>query len=259
MARMREHLRDKWDAAGYGRKMGSACVVPPPPKGIRRVYHLTSADFAVSNIALGRMKVARFSDLNDPFELLALNFGGRTARRAGTKFKTDFDSQTGLLCFSRNWTSPVLWSHYGNRHRGICLGFDIEEHLLETVRYESERLLRSLGDGDPDQLSPEDQTLLRCTKYEHWYYEEELRHFVSLKETIREGTLNFYPFGDKFRLMEVILGHQCDLSLDAVRRLAHTHYRHVTTFKARLAFKSFAVVPNETTVPLTSASYPRAS
>jgi Protein of unknown function (DUF2971) len=180
---MRQELRQKWIAAGYGPKMGSACVVPPPPKGIRRVYHLTSADFAVNNIGLGRMKVARFSDLNDPFELLALNFGERTARRAGANFKTDYDSHTGLLCFSRNWSSPVLWSHYGNRHRGICLGFDMEEHLLERVQYENQRILRHLGDDDAGQLTPEDQALLRCTKYEHWRYEEEFRHFVPLNDT----------------------------------------------------------------------------
>jgi hypothetical protein len=247
---MRPELRDEWDAAGYGRKMGSACVVPPPPKGIRRVYHLTTAEFAINDIALGRMKVARFSDLNDPFELLALNFGGRTARLAATNFKADFDSHTGLLCFSRNWTSPVLWSHYGAKHHGICLGFDIEEHLLEKVQYEDQRILRHLEDGgDPSQLSPQDQALLRCTKYSHWRYEEEFRYFVLLKDTVKEGRLHFYSFDNTLKLAEVILGHQCDLSLDAVRCLAQGHYQNVTTFKARLAFKSFDVVPNEKTVP----------
>ena len=30
-----------------------------------------------------------------------------------------------ILCFSRNWDNLLLWSHYGDRHMGVCLGFDI--------------------------------------------------------------------------------------------------------------------------------------
>ena len=35
-----------------------------------RVYYLTGAQFALNNIALRRLKIARIEDLNDPFELL---------------------------------------------------------------------------------------------------------------------------------------------------------------------------------------------
>lgn len=246
---MRPELREEWDAAGYGRKMGSACVVPPPPNGILRVYHLTSAEFAINDIALGRMKVARFSDLNDPFELKALNFGGKIARRAAEKFRTDYDHHTGLLCFSRNWTNPVLWSHYGAKHRGICLGFNVEKDLLEEVQYKDQRPLRNLDDADPNQMTNHDLNLLRRTKYKHWEYEEEFRHFVSIDECIREGRLHFREFGHSIVLIEVILGYQCDLSLDVVRRLTGAHCQDATTFKARLAFKTFDVVPDERTVP----------
>jgi hypothetical protein len=247
---MRSELRDEWAAAGYGRKMSSACVVPPPPKGIRRVYHLTAAEFAINDIALSRMKVARFSDLNDPFELLALNFGGRTGRLAAANYKTWLDGDIGLLCFSQNWSSPVLWSHYGAKHRGIGLGFDVDGHFLQKVRYEDQRIRRDLGDsGDTSQLGPQDKQLLLYTKYKHWEYEEEFRSFVPLKDSIKEGRLHFHPFDKDLKLVEVILGHQCDLSLDAVRDLTQRHYQNVTTFKARLAFKSFDVVPNEKTVP----------
>jgi Protein of unknown function (DUF2971) len=246
---MNKALRQEWVAAGYGSKMGSAEVVPPPPNGILRVYHMTSAEFAISDIGLGRLKVARFSDLNDPFELMALNFRERPARKTLSDFKNDYDSHTGLLCFSANWTNPVLWSHYGAKHRGICLGFDIKRTLVEQVKYKDERILRNFGMGDPRKLDIALQALLRCTKYSHWRYEEEFRRFVLLKDMIKEGRLHFYPFDDSLQLSEVILGPQCDLSLDAVRRLTQAHYHHAVTFKARLAVKFFAVVPDEGTVP----------
>jgi hypothetical protein len=121
---------------------------------------------------------------------------------------------------------------------------------LQKVQYEDQRILRNIEGSDLTQLSPQDQELLRCTKYSHWRYEEEFRYFVSLDEAIKEGNLHFCPFGDTLKLVEVILGHQCEMSLDAVRTLTRGHYHHaVTTFKARLAFKSFDVVPDERTVP----------
>lgn len=69
---MHKELRRLWDAAGYGTKMGSSEVVPPPTSDLIRVYHLTSAEYGISNLALKRLKVARFFELNDPFELLSV-------------------------------------------------------------------------------------------------------------------------------------------------------------------------------------------
>ena len=42
---------------------------------LMRVYYLTGAPFALSNLALRRIKIARFEDLNDPFELLGVDVG----------------------------------------------------------------------------------------------------------------------------------------------------------------------------------------
>lgn len=78
---MNNKLRKLWVDAGYRPNMGSAAVVPPPSKSAIRVYHVTAAEHGISSIALGRLKLSRFSDLNDPFELLALNFRERHVRK----------------------------------------------------------------------------------------------------------------------------------------------------------------------------------
>lgn len=36
-----------------------------------RVYYFSNTEYTISNLALKRLKVSRFSQLNDPFELLA--------------------------------------------------------------------------------------------------------------------------------------------------------------------------------------------
>jgi hypothetical protein len=190
---MKQALRQKWQNAGYRTDMGSSAVVPPPPENFVRVYHLTTAEFAIINIENGRIKVARFLDLNDPFELMALNLRERHVRRVARDFKKEQNNHTGLLCFSADWTNPVLWSHYAEKHHGICLGFDLKREFAQRVKYEDKRILADLGnDEDPSTLSENLQELLRRTKYRHWQYEEELRVFLPLKDTIKIGDLHFY-------------------------------------------------------------------
>src|ERR1044071_6999084 len=98
----------------------------PPAK---HAYHLTSAEHAISDLALGRLKVARFAEVNDPFELFALNCNKKQVRKALNSFREMHDAKLGLLSFSEEWKNPVLWSHYADRHRGICLGFDMDSSL----------------------------------------------------------------------------------------------------------------------------------
>lgn len=249
---MHKEFRQQWVKAGYSSKMGSAEVVLPPSSSVVRVYHITSAEYGISNLGLRRIKVARFMDLNDPYELLALRVTDKPTKRRLAEFKTTYDSNVGLLSFSSNWTNSVLWSHYGSKHRGICLGFDLTRSVAIKVHYENERVRAALDNSEvsgeiPDSL----RTQLLCTKFDHWRYEEEIRVSVPLDRAgiRKEGSLYFYPFGGDLELREVILGQQCTIPLEDVRRLVNATYTGVTAIKARLADKSFGVVPQETTVP----------
>jgi hypothetical protein len=244
---MRKELRQQWINAGYGEKMGSAEVVPPPPPEFHRVYHLTSAQFAIENISLGRMKVARILDLNDPYEFMSVNFRRRQKQILISDFKNKKHSDYGLLCFSQNWTNPVLWSHYGDRHRGICLGFNLARNIAEKVNYERDRVV--LFDPPQGELDDNPQRKLRITKCNHWEYEQEWRVFVCLNEMLPEGAHYFCPFGDNLQLTEVIFGLECGRSLDAVRQLVATFHPNAVTFKVRRAEQWFDIVPDEKTVP----------
>src|SRR4051812_20082149 len=64
----------------------------------------------------------------------------KAAKKRLAEFKTYYDSRRGLVCFSRNWIDPVLWSHYAQRHRGLCLGFDVKRDEIELVDYFDDRI-----------------------------------------------------------------------------------------------------------------------
>jgi len=123
----------EWMRLDYLEGMGSAKFLPPPDSNFVRAYHLTSAEHGESDIRLGRLKVAQFSEVNDPFELMALNFHKPETFQLAKDFKDEHNIKTGLLCFSKNWTNPVLWSHYAEKHKGICLGFDLRREGVQEV------------------------------------------------------------------------------------------------------------------------------
>ncbi|MER9076270.1 DUF2971 domain-containing protein [Mesorhizobium sp. M0904] len=247
---MKPWLRAEWKQAGYGTQMGSSAVVPPPSPALLRLYHITSAEYGLSNIGLKRLKVARFSALNDPFELLAADCKDSSIRSAAESYKKNYDLKHGLLCFSANWSNPLLWSHYAGKHTGICLGFDVPRNVVTKVIYEGKRRRGITLDGtSPDGLSDMVKELLIKTKFEHWAYEAEHRMILNLKKMNEEGSLHFKDFESDLDLSEVILGPLCPISLPRIRELVRSRFSDdVRVYKTRPAYGGYVVVPDEKSV-----------
>ena len=210
-----------------------------------RVYYLTSAQYALSNVALQRIKISRFSDLNDPFELLAVDLSDKQHRAAFRRTKEQLNEDRGLICFSKSWSNPLLWGHYAERHTGICLGFDIPDTLLAPVIYNTH--LRKIP-IDPQTNQPRLTELvvnrLLRTKFSDWKYEDEVRLFVGLDHDTIESGCYFYPFSDQLVLREIILGPRCEIPIAGVRNLVAHFNRPVRVLKSRIAFSSFRVIEN---------------
>lgn len=47
-------------------------------------------------------------------------------------FQSMVNSKIGILSLSHKWDSISLWTHYGNSHKGLCLGFNTE-HLFQSI------------------------------------------------------------------------------------------------------------------------------
>jgi hypothetical protein len=209
-----------------------------------RVYHLLSAKYALADLMQRRIKVAEFSELNDPFELLSVELVNRAARQRFTAWRRDVLENYGVLCFSRNWKNPVLWSHYADRHRGMCLGFEVPDTPLHSVTYLTNRaplddLLQRLT-----KSSAPPEPLFRA-KFEHWRYENEVRRILPLNQALKLGNHYFWPFGADLTLTEVVVGPRCSVSRAHVQRALAYQERGVTLTKARLGFGKFEVVTQQ--------------
>lgn len=231
----------QWLKLGYAMPMASSSFLQPPDQNNVRAYHLVCSEYALENIEKERIKVCRFADANDPFELLALNCHDPKIAKLTRKFCESENGKRGFISFSENWNSPLLWSQYAAQHRGICLGFDVSRGKVETIEYADRRLRAALLDGDEPTIPPLLRDKLCRAKSKEWSYERELRIMVNLDDATAEGALYFWPFACGLHLAEVILGPRCDRSLTEVKAIANLPTTAVV-FRARLARREFKVV-----------------
>ena len=105
-----------------------------------RLYHFLNERYGLEDLREKRLKIGRIMELNDPFEFMGADLSDRSFRESMEKTKRDLSEKLGILCFSEIWNHPVQWAHYADGHKGLCLGFDIPDHLLAAVNYVDERL-----------------------------------------------------------------------------------------------------------------------
>ncbi len=208
-----------------------------------RVYHFVNEDHGLQNLRRRRLKIANLNQLNDPFELFSVEMSNEQVRRAFEKMKSELAENKGILCFSDSWQNPVMWGHYAEQHKGICLGFDVPDHCLGKVDYSRNRLVADLQKlTNPDNLKPDDARQFLFTKYSHWHYEREYRSFVTLEDRDTETGLYFTEFSEMLELKTVIVGACSRLSRTDISNALGEIKEGVNVLKARLAFKSFKVV-----------------
>lgn len=204
------------------------------------VYHFTDAKTAMLILRGRKLKVSRFSELNDPFELQALNLKSKLARRAMSRTFEQVDADRGIICFSKDWSNPVQWAHYADRHRGICLGFELPADWLREVVYIEHRVAeddfrRMIENGDDEAL-----VNLSFSKFSHWAYEQEVRTLCTLEDPEDDGGHYVY-FHQGIRLREIIVGARNMTSTKRELRGAANGIPTLKIFKARAAFQTFTM------------------
>ena len=202
-----------------------------------RVYHFLPTVHALEDIEKKRIRISEIDQLNDPFELWCVSQEDKRIRPGLRKYKKEMGERFGLICFCKHWHNPLLWSHYADKHRGMCLAFDVDDRALIPVNYVKDRSALKMP------LTKESADELLFTKYLDWKYEEELRNWFQFDN--REDGHYFYPFDGFVQLTEVIAGPLCTETEDRINEALKDYPKRVSVIKARLAFKTFRVVKNK--------------
>lgn len=159
--------------------------------------------------------------------------------------RTLFSSQT-ILCFSNPKTigaDSLMWSHYGNKWRGVRLGFELlyENHYnvmhittspyaLSPIKYSSRRPILNLSkieevESDPLYSRYFYDTLY--TKAEPWSYENEWRLFCDEKFSSEDKGMRFWDF-NKVLLRTIDIGPGITVDQqDRILCISKAFYPHV--------------------------------
>lgn len=134
----------------------------------------------------------------------------------------------GIFSISSKYNCPLLWSHYGDEHKGICIGYSIPldtRSSLFKVEYSNNKSIKAsdllkMINRDYDAQERVEKTILR-TKSKHWSYEKEWR-LIGAKGL---STL-------KIELKEVIFGIKCSEHIkELIVRILQDGIRDVSYFR----------------------------
>jgi len=134
---------------------------------------------------------------------------------------------TGICSFSESLLNSVMWSHYADEHKGVCLLYDFPIEFIDVqntiigiieMNYNNNRLTEwfienasTLPDLNAEDTAIEISKVLFSTKGKDWKYEGEIR-IMSLKE----GEIKI----DKSYLTQVCFGlHTPERDRDLVQKI----------------------------------------
>jgi hypothetical protein len=192
-------------------------------------------DFVKDHLSKGILVLSEEEKKMEMPELLnhlrgTYTFDNTTVEEVFTSAKT----QLWISCFSQIYDEMLLWSHYGNNHKGICIGFNFDG-LLKTfdfipteVKYvnEFEKFNYCL---DVDRALE----YLISTKYERWNYEKEIRirtHPMRAPGMTDNGIVPIHTDS----VSKIILGCNCNINLDRLKdRLRKVGYENIEIIKLK--------------------------
>ncbi len=137
----------------------------------------------------------------------------KRALRTGIEEELVRRYDSGIVSMSERDDCPLLWSHYGDQHRGICIGYSVREkepRKPAKVEYGGSRLMRAsevasmLQNDETSRKRVDAAVLLR--KGEGWRYEREWRLIGA--QGLQDSSLELEEiiFGCRFeRILELAL------------------------------------------------------
>lgn len=197
----------------------------------------------LQNLSNRKNWVADPYEFNDPFEFSLIDrfyhtTEGVPQQLEGAELKSlnrieEQIKEFGVVCYSSDFYNNLLWAHYAENHKGMCLVFDVPEEKksdLHKVNYQKEfpRI-----DLTQDADAPETLKKVVATKSKDWEYENEYREVFLMK-----NMLHAYP-GE---LVEIIFG--CRTPFDDIKiavDVAVSKNPNITISKMRIARNEYGL------------------
>lgn len=177
---------------------------------VYKYISLRNFAFAAEILCKQKFHAASFFELNDPMEGL-FEYPDDTQKEY-VKAIVEGKKKLRICSFSTDPKNPLLWAHYADGFKGVCIEIDLKEHRREEyeivpVDYSPERNRFS---NDAWQLVDRLAREFLSKKSSAWEYEREVR-ILSKDEYVQDGII----------IRSVLLGIRTpDVLRDAIVRIA---------------------------------------
>ena len=110
-----------------------------------------------------------------------------------------------IFCCSKEYNEILMWSHYADNHRGICLEIEIDEMVCkeQNIFYRNIVYKKNLVSILPKISEQKQAKYILNHKISNWRYEKEIRFFI------QNDKPNSYKIGD---IKAILLGSRCNES-----------------------------------------------
>ncbi len=153
-----------------------------------------------------------------------LEYGSEVIAKKAHNRIEQFLNRYRIACFSEDNNNILMWSHYGDRHRGVVISFknafEYFENNIEKVEYSDDRIKIPFWDKifqEDEQVIIKDwERKLLITKSNCWSYEKEWRLLKTKDKCINDNGLSFYQL-DKDCISNITLG--CCISAENRKKM----------------------------------------
>jgi hypothetical protein len=157
-------------------------------------------------------------------------------------------SEYRIYCLSTKSTCELMWAHYGDRHQGICLEFNVDNDVFcgaIEITYQDELLTidtvkRDIGDA---------AKLTLASKSKSWDYEAEYRLIAHeanspLSEYPLRSVRNFLPIPSN-SLNSIIIGcNMPECSIDKIKDIIAISKQNILLKKATRSNNKYELIIN---------------
>lgn len=165
------------------------------------LYKYVSMNYLIDTIDKGRLYLSDGTNFNDPFEITITD---------KTKHKTEHIPGLHILSLTNSYRNKLIWSHYSDSHKGVCLTLKVPKEYVYPICYTSKRVYK---DGDIDEIISTSKRVCKNNlnnnfsslsknkkiayiKDKKWDYEKEYRIVFDQNDEdkiIREGDECYFP------------------------------------------------------------------
>ncbi|QCM10003.1 DUF2971 domain-containing protein [Agrobacterium tumefaciens] len=204
-----------------------------------QLYYYTKLHYGLASVRDRRIKISLYDSLNDPFDFLGVATDSKAQEDELQKLRDELRAKSGIICLSETWKEPLMWGHYANSHKGVCLGFEVRAGHYQKIDYRATRpKLSEFGKTSISELTEVERAQIARKKFNRWSYEREWRRIVDLGPADFVDGNYYLPFDGSMVLKTILFGSKSGVTKDKIANISSVYpdVRIAITSPATTAF-----------------------